>query len=214
MTSRRLRLAPEERQRAFADAGDVLAPRLVGEEEAGRRVDDVVERGLVEAAGGGLFLFEVLGVEPGRHFLLDVRDVRPAEPGAVAVGPDRDVDRRVDAVRTGVPGVEHRPAALPRRRFLRPALAGRAPVGGDEVDVHADPLQELGRDVALPLRDRLVLRHDAGHRLVGVAADRKSTRLNSSHANISYAVFCLKKKKKKRNNTREKKKKKKKKKKK
>src|SRR3712207_8420557 len=29
-------------------------------------------------------------------------------------------------------------------------------------------------------------------RLVG---DRKSTRLNSSHANISYAVFCLKKKK-------------------
>src|SRR3712207_7869134 len=29
----------------------------------------------------------------------------------------------------------------------------------------------------------------------GVRADRKSTRLNSSHANISYAVFCLKKKK-------------------
>src|SRR3712207_9330346 len=28
------------------------------------------------------------------------------------------------------------------------------------------------------------------------ALDRKSTRLNSSHANISYAVFCLKKKKK------------------
>src|SRR3712207_7110151 len=28
-----------------------------------------------------------------------------------------------------------------------------------------------------------------------VALDRKSTRLNSSHANISYAVFCLKKKK-------------------
>src|SRR3712207_7343303 len=27
-----------------------------------------------------------------------------------------------------------------------------------------------------------------------VRADRKSTRLNSSHANISYAVFCLKKK--------------------
>src|SRR3712207_8940922 len=28
-----------------------------------------------------------------------------------------------------------------------------------------------------------------------VGQDRKSTRLNSSHANISYAVFCLKKKK-------------------
>src|SRR3712207_8546110 len=28
----------------------------------------------------------------------------------------------------------------------------------------------------------------------GLGLDRKSTRLNSSHANISYAVFCLKKK--------------------
>src|SRR3712207_8052162 len=42
-----------------------------------------------------------------------------------------------------------------------------------------------------------------GHRHLGgvarvhpleLALDRKSTRLNSSHANISYAVFCLKKK--------------------
>src|SRR2546430_12660981 len=33
-----------------------------------------------------------------------------------------------------------------------------------------------------------------GHRRV-VCADRKSTRLNSSHSQISYAVFCLKKKK-------------------
>src|SRR3712207_8362655 len=32
-------------------------------------------------------------------------------------------------------------------------------------------------------------------RLRGPGRDRKSTRLNSSHANISYAVFCLKKKK-------------------
>src|SRR3712207_8374817 len=32
--------------------------------------------------------------------------------------------------------------------------------------------------------------------LAVIVEDRKSTRLNSSHANISYAVFCLKKKKK------------------
>src|SRR3712207_7235241 len=42
--------------------------------------------------------------------------------------------------------------------------------------------------------------HPEGVQAVVVAAhvlqDRKSTRLNSSHANISYAVFCLKKKKK------------------
>src|SRR3712207_7906545 len=31
--------------------------------------------------------------------------------------------------------------------------------------------------------------------LIAALRDRKSTRLNSSHANISYAVFCLKKKK-------------------
>src|SRR3712207_7321058 len=36
---------------------------------------------------------------------------------------------------------------------------------------------------------------DAGEVVEAVAEDRKSTRLNSSHANISYAVFCLKKKK-------------------
>src|SRR3712207_7490892 len=34
----------------------------------------------------------------------------------------------------------------------------------------------------------------------GRGPDRKSTRLNSSHANISYAVFCLKKKKTKKKN--------------
>src|SRR3712207_6994694 len=43
--------------------------------------------------------------------------------------------------------------------------------------------------------------HAEGHHAQPRAAvegveDRKSTRLNSSHANISYAVFCLKKKKK------------------
>src|SRR3712207_8362299 len=40
------------------------------------------------------------------------------------------------------------------------------------------------------------LAHDTYHFLIGIGStDRKSTRLNSSHANISYAVFCLKKKK-------------------
>src|SRR2546427_5992772 len=44
------------------------------------------------------------------------------------------------------------------------------------------------------------VRRQDGHRLVEVLLrrrrDRKSTRLNSSHSQISYAVFCLKKKKK------------------
>src|SRR3712207_7221698 len=50
-------------------------------------------------------------------------------------------------------------------------------------------------------RDRRADRRDPAPRLAAAwpqarAGDRKSTRLNSSHANISYAVFCLKKKKK------------------
>src|SRR3712207_7541711 len=51
----------------------------------------------------------------------------------------------------------------------------------------------LERPLALRRADGAaeVLRRDD----VGGVEDRKSTRLNSSHANISYAVFCLKKKK-------------------
>src|SRR5690348_18013463 len=50
-----------------------------------------------------------------------------------------------------------------------------------------------GRDVlrhVQPEADRVVQDHD----LHESAVDRKSTRLNSSHPSISYAVFCLKKK--------------------
>src|SRR3712207_8347128 len=48
--------------------------------------------------------------------------------------------------------------------------------------------------------ERVLVHHvavlDRADAAVNRASDRKSTRLNSSHANISYAVFCLKKKKK------------------
>src|SRR3712207_7614470 len=49
----------------------------------------------------------------------------------------------------------------------------------------------LSHVVALAQRELLTALADQ----VRDPADRKSTRLNSSHANISYAVFCLKKKK-------------------
>src|SRR3712207_7887475 len=68
--------------------------------------------------------------------------------------------------------------------------------------VEADPREVGEHDLdqrPQPLRRRPDRRpHDRllGDRSVEHAADRKSTRLNSSHANISYAVFCLKKKKK------------------
>src|SRR5437899_7142313 len=61
-------------------------------------------------------------------------------------------------------------------------------------------VREPGRQVP---RWGLFLKANRAERIVkeAPARDRKSTRLNSSHLGISYAVFCLKKKKKKRKNT-------------
>src|SRR5688572_31266027 len=62
----------------------------------------------------------------------------------------------------------------------------------------AVPLQPAPRDerghVVLATVPANAVVSDAG---IGSIQDRKSTRLNSSHSQISYAVFCLKKKKKK-----------------
>src|SRR3712207_8396909 len=64
---------------------------------------------------------------------------------------------------------------------------------------------ELDREMIEMIRDPLthIIRNAVDHGIetpaerlkAGKREDRKSTRLNSSHANISYAVFCLKKKK-------------------
>src|SRR3712207_651856 len=62
------------------------------------------------------------------------------------------------------------------------------------VVVHAYPDGDGPMEVAAGVRDG---RLTVAVRDEGRGIDRKSTRLNSSHANISYAVFCLKKKKKK-----------------
>src|SRR3712207_8195374 len=51
-------------------------------------------------------------------------------------------------------------------------------------------LQNALQSIRPTLEEILALEHQQ------LLVDRKSTRLNSSHANISYAVFCLKKKKK------------------
>src|SRR3712207_6876767 len=54
-------------------------------------------------------------------------------------------------------------------------------------------LTDVVTSLGVPITDAPTVVATIG--LVG-CVDRKSTRLNSSHANISYAVFCLKKKKK------------------
>src|SRR5688572_31210893 len=63
----------------------------------------------------------------------------------------------------------------PGRDQLQPPRVDRD--GGEEADAERNPGAAAEREVE----------------------DRKSTRLNSSHSQISYAVFCLKKKKKKKN---------------
>src|SRR3712207_7553247 len=59
------------------------------------------------------------------------------------------------------------------------------------------PGQEEAMRAVLAGRDVLAVMPTGSGKSAVYQVDRKSTRLNSSHANISYAVFCLKKKKKK-----------------
>src|SRR3712207_7390237 len=67
-----------------------------------------------------------------------------------------------------------------------------APVGGG-----AEPEADLAARASSTADDQPAAEELQGEALDKALedADRKSTRLNSSHANISYAVFCLKKKK-------------------
>src|SRR3712207_9026492 len=72
----------------------------------------------------------------------------------------------------------------------------RHPPGAQDLPADLDELEAVGGQAAQPLKHPRVLQDATVHALAGLLVprqDRKSTRLNSSHANISYAVFCLKK---------------------
>src|SRR5438445_13012388 len=56
------------------------------------------------------------------------------------------------------------------------------------------PYTTLSRSTKLPFFMKSRFAFSLTLLAVALTSDRKSTRLNSSHANISYAVFCLKKK--------------------
>src|SRR2546430_4485859 len=118
--------------------------------------------------------------------------VEPAHRVALEPGRLRHDARRL----TLVPGevVGEKCERLQRRRAL-PALLPRSPGGADDGrGVETAGEQRAHRPVgAQPRRDRLAKDRADALDILGVR-DRKSTRLNSSHSQISYAVFCLKKK--------------------
>src|SRR5438270_10626991 len=75
---------------------------------------------------------------------------------------------------------------------------------GDHRDLHSFPTRrssDLARGTRKKIRIPALLKYDSSQvsssacELSYFKRDRKSTRLNSSHSQISYAVFCLKKKK-------------------
>src|SRR5215203_6397022 len=102
-----------------------------------------------------------------------------------------------------------RPSLLTRRSFYR--LPSHPRPGKIVLHSRGDLDHWARRERSSPGHQR---RSVAPRGILGLRArvltqrDRKSTRLNSSHANISYAVFCLKKKKKKKKKQKQKKKKK------
>src|SRR5258707_7904281 len=89
-------------------------------------------------------------------------------------------------------------------------VRGRVTASGEFLELNSEEFRSLvARDAELNevfmrafiLRRLLLIESGLGNVILmgsrhSAQEDRKSTRLNSSHANISYAVFCLKKKKK------------------
>src|SRR3712207_7599683 len=81
---------------------------------------------------------------------------------------------------------------FPYTTLFRSEAEGRVPDAGRQPRY---PLCGRQRTGVLDQRVGCVPIRESGNSSHGREQDRKSTRLNSSHANISYAVFCLKKKK-------------------
>src|SRR5690625_6428703 len=80
---------------------------------------------------------------------------------------------------------------LMSRRSITPADEGCQQLIGQRLEVVGMTVENMdSKDVS-----NLFAHHGSGRPHLMLVGDRKSTRLNSSHVAISYAVFCLKKKK-------------------
>jgi len=141
------------------------------------------------------FVLVALRVHPfgDRRFERGIR--WPAEPGVVAVRAQRLVALGIDAVHPGMHRVKHVPAALAGRRFLRAPPHHGAPVGRDEIDVDAEPAEEIDGDLAHRRVLGLILRRHAHDGLAGVAGLREQAlrriKFARSLENLS-ALFVVK----------------------
>src|SRR3712207_6850901 len=128
--------------------------------------------GLIPGLGGtgavAILLPVAVGMEPGQALALLI--------GALAVGHASDT---VAAVLLGAPGSASASVTmLDGYAMAKKGQAARALSLAFLSSMAGGIIGAIGLTLAIPLARPLVL-------------DRKSTRLNSSHANISYAVFCL-----------------------
>src|SRR5205085_12626857 len=113
-----------------------------------------------------------------------VDDEARTEPGAEAEKQHTAAAITAGRLHRGVVDHPHRPAEGALEVETDPAATQVVRLGGDLAAQHQARIADRYRCI-FPARGALA------HLL-----DRKSTRLNSSHSQISYAVFCLKKKKK------------------
>src|SRR5262245_5615765 len=124
---------------------------------------------------------------------------RTGPPGRPALGRGGHLDAAARPARaaSGSAGEDDRWELSPYMWKVSPIMAGRAEPEMDleslvaiDVHTHAEVSSRGGASLDDTLNDA-----SAAYFKVDAARDRKSTRLNSSHLGISYAVFCLKKKK-------------------
>src|SRR2546430_12552561 len=120
------------------------------------------------------------------------------------VAHERSFSRAAEKLSLSQPSVSHQVALLETEIGLRLLDRGRGGLrlthAGEVLLEHADHVAWRLRLADTQITDLAEERRDQVRLGSFPTADRKSTRLNSSHSQISYAVFCLKKKKKEREN--------------
>src|SRR3712207_8892655 len=87
-----------------------------------------------------------------------------------------------------------RSTLFPYTTLFRSGAVGHAPAGDPRGDPASPQSAAVDVEVVAPVGEQLAWAAAGPAAPSADGGDRKSTRLNSSHANISYAVFCLKKK--------------------